>query len=229
MHYYSFNIGDYASHTSGLSPIEDIIYRRLIDKYYLSETGPQGSPEEISRTIGMRDSVAEVDYILLTFFKQNSKGKWIQKRIEEELLRYKIDKDSKSRAGKASGASRRRTGVEQNRTPVEHNRTGVEQNSVSVELTNNQEPITNNHALVEKKQAVRKRFKAPTPDEVLEYANGIGFNIDHEYFVTYYTAQGWKLSNGVAMQDWQATVQNWKRREAQKLSIPTNTSFVKEV
>jgi uncharacterized protein YdaU (DUF1376 family) len=220
MHYYSFNIGDYASHTSGLSPIEDIIYRRLIDKYYLSETGPQGSPEEISRTIGMRDSVAEVDYILLTFFKQNSKGKWIQKRIEEELLRYKIEKESKSRAGKASGASRRRTGVE-------HNRTGVEQNSVSVELTNNQEPITNNHVVGEN-QAVRKNFKAPTPQEVLEYANSIGFEIDHEHFVTYYTAQGWKLSNGVAMEDWQATIQNWKRREAQKLSIPT-TSFVKEV
>jgi hypothetical protein len=30
------------------------------------------------------------------------------------------------------------------------------------------------------------------------------------------------------MEDWQATIQNWKRREAQKLSIPT-TSFVKEV
>jgi uncharacterized protein YdaU (DUF1376 family) len=228
MHYYSFNIGDYASHTSGLSPTEDIIYRRLIDKYYLSETGPQGSPEEISRTIGMRDSVAEVDYILLTFFKQNSKGKWIQKRIEEELLRYKMEKESKSRAGKASGASRRRTGVE-------HNRTGVEQNSVSVELTNNQEPITNNHkpltnnhTVVEEKQEVRKNFKAPAPQEVLEYANSIGFEIDHEHFVTYYTAQGWKLSNGVAMEDWQATIQNWKRREAQKLSIPT-TSFVKEV
>ena len=222
MHYFSWNIGDYASHTSGLSPIEDIIYRRLIDKYYLSETGPQGSPEEISRTIGMRDSVAEVDYILLTFFKQNSKGKWTQKRIEEELLRYKVEKELKSRAGKASGASRRRT-------PVEHNRTGVEQNSISVELTNNQEPITKNHTVVEEKQAVRKNFKAPAPEEVLEYAKGIGFEIDHEYFVTYYTAQGWKLSNGVAMEDWQATVQNWKRREAQKLSIPTNTIFIKEV
>jgi uncharacterized protein YdaU (DUF1376 family) len=228
MHYYSFNIGDYASHTSGLSPIEDIIYRRLIDKYYLSETGPQGSPEEISRTIGMRDSVAEVEYILLTFFKQNSKGKWIQKRIEEELLRYKMEKESKSRAGKASGASRRRTGVE-------HNRTGVEQNSVSVELTNNQEPrtnnqepITNNQEPLREEQAVRKNFKAPAPQEVLEYANSIGFEIDHDHFVTYYTAQGWKLSNGVAMEDWQATIQNWKRREAQKLSIPT-TSFVKEV
>lgn len=28
MHYYNFHIGDYASHTRHLSPIEDIAYRR---------------------------------------------------------------------------------------------------------------------------------------------------------------------------------------------------------
>ena len=34
MHFYQFNIGDYASHTRHLNPIEDIAYRRLLDIYY---------------------------------------------------------------------------------------------------------------------------------------------------------------------------------------------------
>ena len=37
MHYYSFNIGDYASHTRHLTAIEDLAYRRLLDLYYLHE------------------------------------------------------------------------------------------------------------------------------------------------------------------------------------------------
>jgi len=35
MHYYQFNIGDYASHTRHLSDLEDLAYRRLLDAYYL--------------------------------------------------------------------------------------------------------------------------------------------------------------------------------------------------
>ena len=37
MHFYSFNIGDYASHTRHLTPMEDLAYRRLLDIYYLHE------------------------------------------------------------------------------------------------------------------------------------------------------------------------------------------------
>lgn len=32
-------------------------------------------------------------------------------------------------------------------------------------------------------------------------------------FIDYYTAQGWKLSNGNAMKDWKAAARNWSRRQ----------------
>jgi uncharacterized protein YdaU (DUF1376 family) len=37
MNYYPFHIGDYISHTSHLSDLEDLAYRRMIDLYYQTE------------------------------------------------------------------------------------------------------------------------------------------------------------------------------------------------
>ena len=59
MHFYTFHIGDYSSHTSHLSPIEDIIYRRLLDKYYLSETPIPSEIDAVSRLIGMREYIVQ--------------------------------------------------------------------------------------------------------------------------------------------------------------------------
>ena len=71
MHYFNFNIGDYASHTRHLSLLEDLAYRRLIDTYYLSEKPFYGSPAEIAKDIGMISQIEEVFYILSKFFEQN--------------------------------------------------------------------------------------------------------------------------------------------------------------
>ena len=55
----------------------------------------------------------------------------------------------------------------------------------------------------------------PTPAEVASFAASIGAEgFDSERFVDYYAAQGWRLSNGVAMRDWHAAVRNWLRRDA---------------
>ena len=53
MHYYSFHIGDYMSHTRHLSLIEDLAFRRLLDFYYLHEQPIK--QRDIARQIGMRE------------------------------------------------------------------------------------------------------------------------------------------------------------------------------
>lgn len=60
-----------------------------------------------------------------------------------------------------------------------------------------------------KKSVVIK--KPPTVEDVEEYARGQGITIDACRFCDYYAAQGWKLSNGNPMKDWQAAVRNWAR------------------
>ena len=56
-------------------------------------------------------------------------------------------------------------------------------------------------------------FRPPTVAEVAEYAKQRGTPIDAQRFVDYFAAQGWKLSNGNAMKDWQAAVRNWCARD----------------
>ena len=87
MHFYTFHIGDYSSHTSHLSPIEDVIYRRLLDKYYLSETPIPLEIGAVSRLIGMREYESEVEIIIKEFFTQTESG-WINKRASIELAKY---------------------------------------------------------------------------------------------------------------------------------------------
>ena len=87
MHFYTFHIGDYSSHTSHLSPIEDVIYRRLLDKYYLSETPIPLEIDAVSRLIGMREYKSEVEIIIKEFFTQTESG-WINKRASIELAKY---------------------------------------------------------------------------------------------------------------------------------------------
>ena len=126
MHYYQFNIGDYASHTRNLSLLEDLAYRKLLDEYYLHERPLNGCITDVARQIGMKDYQAEVAFVLKSFFA-NKEDVWINKRADREIMHYASKLDQASRAGKAS-AEVRRNG-----------------RSTDVQPTNNQQPITNNH------------------------------------------------------------------------------------
>lgn len=101
MHYYNLNIGDYASHAGHLTVIEDCAYRRLLDKYYLSETPLPLDVAATSRIIGMREYQSEVEIVLSEFFVRIETG-WINKRADKEIAAYKAKSEQASRAGKAS-------------------------------------------------------------------------------------------------------------------------------
>ena len=58
----------------------------------------------------------------------------------------------------------------------------------------------------------RKRFKAPTLDEVKAYCQERKNNIDPERFIDYYTAKGWKIGKQ-PMKDWKAAVRTWEKNK----------------
>jgi hypothetical protein len=60
------------------------------------------------------------------------------------------------------------------------------------------------------------RFIPPTLEEVKAYCLERGNNIDPEHFIAFYTANGWKQSNGNAIKDWKACVITWEKRDKQK-------------
>jgi len=124
MHYYQFNIGDYASHTRHLSPIEDIAYRRLLDIYYLHEQPLNSCIASVARQIGMKEYESEVGLVLEEFFTLSDQG-WVSSRADKEIAHYHSKIEQASKAGKASAERRSNA------------------RSTGVQPTNNQEPITN--------------------------------------------------------------------------------------
>lgn len=101
MHYYQFNIGDYQSHTSHLSEIEDLVYRRLLDWYYLHECPIPLDESEVSRQIRMRSHTESIAIVLREYFERTEEG-WIHHRANKEIAKA----DEKSEKASASAKAR---------------------------------------------------------------------------------------------------------------------------
>jgi len=105
MHYFQFNIGDYKSHTTHLSLLEDIAYRRLLDLYYLHERPLNSGVASVARQIGMREHETEVQTVLEEFFRLTEDG-WVNKRADLVIEEYRAKIQQASKAGKASAERR---------------------------------------------------------------------------------------------------------------------------
>jgi len=106
MHYFQFNIGDYASHTRHLSPMEDLAYRRLLDLYYLKDGQVYGDEAEVARQVGLREYVQEVKQVLQDFFCLDADDRWSHARCDAEIAHFRQKSEKASNAGKASAQRR---------------------------------------------------------------------------------------------------------------------------
>jgi hypothetical protein len=61
------------------------------------------------------------------------------------------------------------------------------------------------------------RFVPPTPQEVEDYAQSIGYPMNGEAWCDSYAVKGWKVGKNV-MKDWKAAVRNWKNQGWQPVS-----------
>jgi uncharacterized protein YdaU (DUF1376 family) len=193
MHYFNFNIGDYASHTRHLSLLEDLAYRRLIDAYYLSEKPFLGSPADIAKDIGMMSEIEEVYYVLSKFFESTESG-WINKRCDEEIAKYHEKQEQAVKAGKASAQAR------------------FNKRSTTVQPTNNQEPI-NSIGVAKATKGTRFNLDAIPEDWILfcskersDLNPTVVFDGFKDYWSSVAGAKGVKL-------DWFATWRNWIRNQ----------------
>jgi len=105
VNYYPFHIGDYASHTRGLTIFEDLAYRRLLDEYYLHERALNECSTSVARQIGMREHQDAVDFVLKSFFELTTDG-WINRRADQEISKFHSKQDAASKAGRASAERR---------------------------------------------------------------------------------------------------------------------------
>lgn len=213
MHYYQFNIGDYAAHTKGLSLLEDLAYRRLLDEYYLAERPFNGCSTDVARMIGMSEYLNEVEYILGKYFSRDGEF-WRHIKIDKAIIEYKDKQDKAQKAGKASANARKSSKSNGRSTDV--------QPTINQEpRTNNQEPniIGNLPATVENKQLAKARSPKGSrlskdwvlPKDWGNWALEKGLPRDKvileaEKFRNYWTS---KSGSGATKVDWMATWHNW--------------------
>ena len=127
MHYFSFHISDYMSHTAHLTLMEDLAYRRCMDIYYLHEKPLLEDIGEVAREIRMPENIPEVTYVLNKYFIHSVGKGWTLARADGEIQKYKNRIEGASRGGKSTALANRKLTASQ------------------PPLTNNHKPITNNH------------------------------------------------------------------------------------
>ena len=132
MHYFSFHISDYMSHTAHLTPLEDLAYRRCMDIYYLHEKPLLEDIGEVAREIRMPENIPEVTYVLNKYFIHSVGKGWTLARADGEIQKYKNRIEGASRGGKSTALANRKLTASQ------------------PPLTNNHKPITNNHKPINK-------------------------------------------------------------------------------
>lgn len=205
MNFYPFHIGDYQSHTSFLTPIEDLSYRRCLDFYYLHESPLPGEIDELLRMLRLNDAAA-LKYVLDKFFTLQDGG-WVNKRADREIKAYL------AKSKKASESAKMRWDSERNAIAM---RTQCDGNATKTK-TNTKTNISTN---------INTKFVKPSVEEVRKYSQEIEFAVNPEYFLDYYEARGWMIS-GVRVKDWKACLRTWKRNKKQDEATPT--MYVREV
>ena len=155
MHYFSYNISDYMSHTGHLSLLEDLAYRRCMDIYYLHEKPLPEDVTQVARLIRMPDNPTEVNQILTEYFNLDTGKGWTLRRADEEIEKYHAKVQAASRAGKASALARSNA------------------SSTDVQPTNKQEPITKKHKPISKTLKRPNTVTKKTWDDFLKHRKNV--------------------------------------------------------
>lgn len=211
MKYYAHNIGDYAAATAHLSILEDGLYRRMLDWYYLDEQPLPADKRAIYKRI--RASSAEerqaVDDVLAEFFHYDSMIDCFRhSRCEAEL--FKIGEKS----AKASESAHQRWDMRSQ--DLEHangclERANALENASNAMLDKTQDTRHKTQEKMERASRLPDGF--PSVDE-LQWAQESRSDLDarfaaakfRDYWVGVPGARGRKL-------DWPATWRNFIRSE----------------
>lgn len=212
MHYYKFNIGDWALHTSHLSLEEEAIYFRLINFYYDSENPIPLETQSVFRRLRFGSDTALATSILSEFFVKTEKG-FLHNRCEELLKDYR----KTAKKNKANGAKGGRPKKDASSSETQNKPSGLPVGTQKKPKDNpNYKLETTNQELLTK---VNKAFAKPSLEEVQTYFHDIGSMTcidDGERFFDHFTSNGWKVGGKTAMKDWKASVRGWHKRNGDK-------------
>lgn len=161
MHYYKRNIGDYAKKAGRLTMLQHGAYTLLLDACYDREQFPTREEAIDWLWASSTAEIEAVDFVLSKFFSL-VEGRFVQKRIQEELAEYHEKSQNNKRIAQEREAKRREKVTK--RAPV------VNESPPNQEpLTTNQEPLTKH---TEASASAPARDDLPEPHELEKQSAG---------------------------------------------------------
>jgi uncharacterized protein YdaU (DUF1376 family) len=208
MHYYKRNLGDYAKKAGRLSMLQHGSYTLLIDACYDREQFPTRD-EAIDWTWASSTAEIEaVDFVLSKFFTLED-GRYVQKRIQEEIAAYHETSETNKRIAAEREAKRREASTNRARSVDE--------------APPNHKPLTINQEPEVRGETPRKR-SGPTPaiakpDDVDQqtWADWLSLRKAKKAPVTETVVNGARDESGKAGMTLDAFLQVWCLRGSQGL------------
>jgi len=111
MFWYKFYIGDYLRDTVHLDDAEDLVYRRLLDMYYMGEKELPLDIKVVARKIRMDADITET--ILNEFFEKTETG-YRNSRANDEISKYQAQVETNREIGKRGGRPKKTDSVSEN-------------------------------------------------------------------------------------------------------------------
>jgi uncharacterized protein YdaU (DUF1376 family) len=148
MHYYQFNIPDFALHTSHLTLEEEGVFRRLLDYYYDTESPIPKETQPVIRRLRLGSYQDIVSTILSEFFVLQEDG-WHNLRADIEISDFHIKAEAARNNGRKGGRPKKNQGLKTQpvilaNPEVTHEKAELTQPKANYELeTINQELISN--------------------------------------------------------------------------------------
>ena len=163
----------------------------------------------------MLDVCGAVDPKIWRKFKQDDDGLFYNERMDQEQIKRQNYALSRSENGKKGGRPKKHNESESEASENHmlsickaYEKHTENENINTLSLNRDIKSIDKSNSNKDKETDIYT-FKAPTVEEVAEYCSERGNNVDAERFVSYYTANGWRVGKN-PMQDWRAAVQSWE-------------------
>lgn len=156
MHYYKFNIADWALHTSHLNLVEEAVYFRLINFYYDTEKPIPLETESVIRRLRIGSESDAVDQVLSEFFEKTEKG-FVHSRCDSLIKEYRKTAKKNKINGAKGGRPRKIDGSSE----TQEKPTGLDVGTqVEPKHNPNHKPLTNNHKPLSNTSAAPKYEEA---------------------------------------------------------------------
>ena len=137
------------------------------------------------------------------------------KRFEADGEKYEkiCERNRKNglNGGRPKGSTNKPTGLSEEPKKTQKNPMG-KSGLIWVSDNDNDNDNDNDKDIAKKKVAKAPRFTKPSVDEIREYCQQRGNQVDPQKFFDFYESKGWKVGNQ-GMKDWKACVRTWESRD----------------